>query len=33
MNRKLRITKSTYQIKEEQVNFSLEDIEKKFRRI
>ena len=33
MNRKLRITKSTYQIKEEQVNFLLEDIEKKFRRI
>ena len=33
MNRKLRITKSTYQIKEEQVNFLLEDVEKKFRRI
>ena len=28
MNRKLRPTKSTYQIKEEQVNFLLEDIEK-----
>ena len=28
MNRKLRPTKSTYQIKEEQVNFLLEDIGK-----
>ena len=28
MNRKLRPTKSPYQIKEEQVNFLLEDIEK-----
>ena len=28
MNRKLRSTKCTYQIKEEQVNFLLEDIEK-----
>ena len=28
MNRQLRPTKSTYQIKEEQVNFLLEDIEK-----
>ena len=28
MNRKLRPTKSTYQVKEEQVNFLLEDIEK-----
>ena len=28
MNRKFRPTKSTYQIKEEQVNFLLEDIEK-----
>ena len=28
MNRKLRPTKSTYQIKEEQLNFLLEDIEK-----
>ena len=27
MNRKLRLTKSTYQIKEEQVSFFLEDIE------
>ena len=29
MNRKLRATKSPQQIKEEQVNFLLEDIEKK----
>ena len=28
MNRELRPTKSTYQIKEEQVNFLLEDIKK-----
>ena len=28
MNRKLRPTKSTQQIKEEQINFLLEDIEK-----
>ena len=28
MNRKLRPTKSTYQVKEERVNFLLEDIEK-----
>ena len=28
VNRKLRPTKSTYQFKEEQVNFLLEDIEK-----
>ena len=28
MNRKLRPTKSPYQIKEEQVNFLLQDIEK-----
>ena len=28
MNRKLMPTKSTYQFKEEQVNFLLEDIEK-----
>ena len=28
MNRKLRPTKSTYQVKEEQVNFLLEDIKK-----
>ena len=31
MKRKLRPTRSTQQIKEEQVNFLLEDIEKKFR--
>ena len=29
MNRKLRPTKSTQQIKEEQINFLLEDVEKK----
>ena len=29
MNRKLRPTKSTQQIKEEQMNFLLEDVEKK----
>ena len=28
MNRKLRPTKSSYQIKEEQINFLLEDVEK-----
>ena len=28
MNRKLRPTKSTQQIKEEQINFLLEDVEK-----
>ena len=28
MNKKLRPLKSSYQIKEEQVNFSLEDIER-----
>ena len=28
MNRKLRPTKSTYQIKEEQIYFLLEDVEK-----
>ena len=28
MNRKLRPTKSTYQVKEKQVNFLLEDIKK-----
>ena len=28
MNRKLRSTKSLYQLKDEQVNFLLEDIEK-----
>ena len=28
MNRKLRPAKSTYQIKEEQINFLLEDVEK-----
>ena len=28
MNRKLRLTKSTQQIKEEQINFLLEDVEK-----
>ena len=31
MKRKLRPTRSTQQIKEEQVNFLLEDIEKKIR--
>ena len=29
MNRKLRPTRSTWQIKEEQINFLLEDVEKK----
>ena len=29
MNRKLRPTKSTQQIKEEQINFLLKDVEKK----
>ena len=29
MNRKLKPTKSTQQIKEEQMNFLLEDVEKK----
>ena len=29
MNRKLRPTKSTQQIKEDQINFLLEDVEKK----
>ena len=29
MNRRLRSTKSLYQIKEEQVNFLMEDIKKK----
>ena len=29
MNRKLRPTKSSQQIKEEQINFLLEDVEKK----
>ena len=29
MNRKLRPTKSTQQVKEEQMNFLLEDVEKK----
>ena len=28
MNRKLRPTRSTWQIKEEQINFLLEDVEK-----
>ena len=28
MNRKLRPTKSSYQIKKEQINFLLEDVEK-----
>ena len=28
MNRKLRLTRSTQQIKEEQINFLLEDVEK-----
>ena len=32
MNRKLRPTKSSYQIKEEQINFLLENVEK-FRRV
>ena len=31
MNRKLRPTKSTQQIKEEQINFLLEDVEKKLK--
>ena len=33
MNRKLRPTKSTQQIKEEQINFLLEDVEKKIRSV
>ena len=33
MNRKLRPTRSTQQIKEEQINFLLEEVKKKFGRI
>ena len=33
MNRKLRPTRSTQQIKEEQINFLLEEVKKKFERI
>ena len=33
MNRKLRPTRSTQQIKGKQINFLLEDVEKKFGRV
>ena len=33
MNKKLRPTRSTQQIKEEQINFLLEEVKKKFGRI
>ena len=33
MNRKLRPARSTQQIKEEQINFLLEEVKKKFGRI
>ena len=33
MNRRLRPTKSTQQIKEEEINFLLEDLKKKNRRV